>query len=322
MRRIRWAVAALAAVTLSLTGCAAAGSDADGKPKIAVLLYSQQFEFMVALADGIKQKADELGVEVTVLDAQGDSSTQISQIQDQLAKNVDAILLSPNNSEELVPGVKMIHDADKKVVTVDSVVAGDIADAAVAFNNEAAGKMGAEHLAKLIGEEGKVLEFQGAKGAYHASLRGKGFHEGIAEFPKVAIDGRDSEWAADKALAITVDALTADPQIKGLFSHNDEMVRGIVSGLKQIGRTAPADDPDHTPVVGVDGTPLALQRIRDGSEAATVDQDPYVMGSLALQTVVDLLDDKEVEKLQLTEPKLITKDNVDDAKLWGNVFKS
>ena len=319
-------LAAISAAAIALTGCGAPSAaqeanDGTKTKKIAVLLYSQSFEFMVALGQGVKDKAEELGVEVTVLDAKGDSNTQISQIQDQLAQGVDGIVLSPNNSAELVPGVQMIHDAGKTVTTVDSVIPGDIADAAVAFDNEKAGKLGAEALAKLMGNKGTVLEYQGAKGAYHAILRGKGFTEGIKQFPDIKVIGRDSQWTADNALSLTVDNFTADSSINGLFSHNDEMVRGIVSGLSQINKDAPVGAANHIPLVGVDGTPLALDRIRKGIQDATMDQNPFEMGALALQAQVDLLDGKQVPKMQLTDTKLITKENVDDPKLWGNIFK-
>jgi ribose transport system substrate-binding protein len=319
-------LAAISAAAIALTGCGAPSaaqeaSDGTKTKKIAVLLYSQSFEFMVALGQGAKDKAKELGVEVTVLDAKGDSSTQISQIQDQLAQGVDGIVLSPNNSAELVPGVQMIHDAGKTVTTVDSVIPGDIADAAVAFDNEKAGKLGAEALAKLMGNKGTVLEYQGAKGAYHANLRGNGFTEGIKQFPDIKVIGRDAQWTADNALSLTVDNFTADSSINGLFSHNDEMVRGIVSGLSQINKDAPVGAANHIPLVGVDGTPLALDRIRKGIQDATMDQNPFEMGALALQAQVDLLDGKQVPKMQLTDTKLITKANVDDPKLWGNIFK-
>ena len=319
-------LAAVSAAAIALSGCGAPSaaqeaSDGTKTKKIAVLLYSQSFEFMVALGQGVKDKAKELGVEVTVLDAKGDSSTQISQIQDQLAQGVDGIVLSPNNSAELVPGVQMIHDAGKTVTTVDSVIPGEIADAAVAFDNEKAGKLGAEALAKLMGNKGTVLEYQGAKGAYHAILRGKGFTEGIKQFPDIKVIGRDAQWTADNALSLTVDNFTADSSINGLFSHNDEMVRGIVSGLSQINKDAPVGAANHIPLVGVDGTPLALDRIRKGVQDATMDQNPFEMGALALQAQVDLLDGKQVPKMQLTDTKLITKENVDDPKLWGNIFK-
>ena len=319
-------LAAISAAAIGLSGCGAPSAaqgakDGNKTKKIAVLLYSQSFEFMVALGQGVKDKAKELGVEVTVLDAKGDSSTQISQIQDQLAQGVDGIVLSPNNSAELVPGVQMIHDAGKTVTTVDSVIPGDIADAAVAFDNEKAGKLGAEAVAKLMGNKGTVLEYQGAKGAYHAILRGKGFTEGIKQSPDIKVIGRDAQWTADNALSLTVDNFTADSSINVLFSHNDEMVRGIVSGLSQINKDAPVGAANHIPLVGVDGTPLALDRIRKGIQDATMDQNPFEMGALALQAEVDLLDGKQVPKMQLTDTKLITKENVDDPKLWGNVFK-
>jgi ribose transport system substrate-binding protein len=321
-------LATVSAAAIALSGCGASPSaspqDASGgaKPKkIAVLLYSQSFEFMVALGQGIKDKAKELNVDVTVLDAKGDSSTQISQIQDQLAKGVDGIVLSPNNSAELAPGVQMIHDAGKTVTTVDSVIPGDVADAAVAFDNKKAGKLGAEELAKLMGNKGTVLEYQGAKGAYHAILRGEGFTEGIKQYPDIKVISRDAQWTADNALSLTVDNFTSDPSINGLFSHNDEMVRGIVSGLSQINKAAPVGAAGHIPLVGVDGTPLALDRIRKGVQDATMDQNPFKMGALALQAEVDILDGKQVPKTQLTDTQLITKANVDDPKLWGNIFK-
>jgi ribose transport system substrate-binding protein len=322
-------LAAVSAATIALSGCGAStsssaqGAGGGAKPKkIAVLLYSQSFEFMVALGQGIKNKAKELNVDVTVLDAKGDSSTQISQIQDQLAKGVDGIVLSPNNSAELAPGVQMIHDAGKTVTTVDSVIPGDVADAAVAFDNEKAGKLGAEELAKLMGNKGTVLEYQGAKGAYHAILRGKGFTEGIKQSPDIKVISRDAQWTADNALSLTVDNFTSDPSINGLFSHNDEMVRGVVSGLSQINKGAPVGSAGHIPLVGVDGTPLALDRIRKGVQDATMDQNPFTMGALALQAEVDILDGKQVPKMQLTDTQLITKANVDDPKLWGNIFKN
>lgn len=76
--------------------------------KISALLYSRGFEFMVALDQGIQDKCKEYGIEVEVLDGNSDSSTQITQIEDSITKGVDAILLAPNNSEELVAGVKKL----------------------------------------------------------------------------------------------------------------------------------------------------------------------------------------------------------------------
>jgi ribose transport system substrate-binding protein len=275
---------------------------------------------MVALNQGIRDAAKEQGVDITVLDAQGDSNTQVTQIEDQIAAGVTGVILSPNNSEELVPGVERLNEAGIPVVTVDSIVAGGEVASAVAYDNVGAGKMGAEHLAKLMQEEGVALEFEGAQGAYHAIRRGKGFKEGMEQYPEIELISRDSQWTADRALSITTDVLTARDDVSGLFSHNDEMVRGIVSGLNQVDRAARVGDPNHIPLVGVDGTPLALERIRSGTQDATVNQDPFVMGALAFTTLMKVLNGEEVPQEQLTEPSMITRENVDDEDLWGNVF--
>lgn len=223
------------AVAVSACGGAATGDSADeDKPKIAVLLWSQGFEFMVALGEGIKEEAKKQDVDVTVLDAQADSTNQIGQIEDQIAAGVDGFVLSPVNSDELVPGVERINDADLPVVTVDSIVSGGEVDSVIAYDNVAAGKLGAEYLAKLLRKQGTALEFEGAQGSFHAILRGRGFKKGWDQYPKVKRVSRDSNWTADKALAITVDTLTARDDIDALFSHNDEMVRGILSGLEQV----------------------------------------------------------------------------------------
>lgn len=315
------------AAVLGTAGCGggflSGSSGGNGEnTKVAALLYSQGFEFMVALNQGIRDAAKEAGVEITLLDAQGDSNTQIRQIEDQIAAGVTGVILSPNNSEELVPGVERLNEAEIPVVTVDSIVAGGEVASAVVYDNVGAGKMGAEHLAKLIDEKGVVLEFEGAQGAYHAIRRGEGFKEGMEQFPEIELISRDSEWTADKALSITADVLTARDDVNGLFSHNDEMVRGIVSGLNQVNKAAKVGEPDHIPIVGVDGTPLALERIRNGTQDATVNQDPFVMGALAFRTLMKVLNDEEVQKEQLTEPSMITRENVDNEDLWGNVFDS
>jgi ribose transport system substrate-binding protein len=296
-------------------------SDSGAKKKVAVLLWSRGFEFMVALDQGIQDLAKQMNVEVTVLDGNSNSQTQLRQIEDSIAKKVDAIILAPANSDELVAGVKKANEAKIPVVTVDAVLSpgADVASA-VAFNNDRGGEMAAEHMIKLLGK-GTVLEETGAQGTYHATLRGGGFNKGMKKSADFKVISKNAEWLAENAQNITADAVTANPGIGGIFSHNDDMVRGILGGLRQINKAQKVGEKGHIAIVGVDGTPEALVRIRNGEEDATIDQDPFVMGETAFKTTMDVLGGKQVPKEQLTPPALITKDNVDDPKLWGNRFK-
>jgi ribose transport system substrate-binding protein len=297
-------------------------SAASGAPKkIAVLLWSRGFEFMVALDQGIQDEAKKLGIEVTVLDGQSKSQVQIAQIEDSISKKVDLIILAPANSDELVPGVKKANDAGIPVVTVDGVVSkGATVEASIAFNNSEAGKTIAKYLIDTYGK-GKALELTGAPATYHAILRGGGFNEGMKTSTDWKVITKNAEWSAEKSQNITADSLTADPGITAIFTHNDDMQRGVLSGLRQVNALKKPGEKGYISLVGVDGTPEALQRIRDGKEEATINQDPFEMGALAVKTAVDVLAGKQVPEQQLTPPTLVTKANVDDPNLWGNKFK-
>jgi ribose transport system substrate-binding protein len=286
--------------------------------EIVALLYSRGFEFMVALDQGIQDAAKESGVNISVLDGNSDSQTQISQIEDSITKGVDAIILSPNNSEELVPGVQKANEAGIPVITVDAVI-GEGADvaSAVAFDNAEGGKVAAQYIIDTL-KEGEVLEVTGAQGAYHANMRGGGFNEGMATDSNFKVLTKDAGWLAENAQNITADVVTANPSVNAIFSHNGEMVRGIIAGLKQLGKTAKVGEDGHMMVVGIDGTPIELDFIRSGELDATVQQDPFDMGATALNAAVDTIKGNSVEKEIFMPPTLITKDNVDDPNLWGN----
>jgi ribose transport system substrate-binding protein len=313
----KFAAAILAGTVLAAAPVAAAL--AQDKPEIAVLLFSRGFEFMVALDQGAQAEAEKLGVGVTVLDGQSNTEVQTRQIEDLLVSGVDAIIISPNNSEEIVPAIRKANEADVPVVAVDGVI-GEGADVVtyVGFDNAAGGATAAEYLAGL-GNISEVLELQGALGAYHAQKRGGGFNE--AAEGKFEVISRPAEWLAENAQAMTADVLTANPGVNGIFTHNDEMIRGVLAGLRQIDKAAKVGEEGHVVIVGIDGTPLALQRIRDGEQDATVNQDPFEMGALAVRSAVAAINGESVEAQQLLPPTLVTKDNVDDPALWGNRFQ-
>ena len=148
----------------ALTMGAVADASAQAKKNIALLLYSHGFEFMVALDQGARTEAKKLGVDLTVLDGQSNSEVQTRQIEDLLVKGVDAIIISPNNSNEIVPGVRRANDAKVPVVALDAIV-GEGANIVtyVGFNNAEGGKVAAKYLVDKGGVK-EALELQGALG--------------------------------------------------------------------------------------------------------------------------------------------------------------
>jgi ribose transport system substrate-binding protein len=99
------------------------------------------------------------------------------------------------------------------------------------------------------------------------------------------------------------------------------MVPGVVSALRQIGKLVPVGQQGHVAIVGVNGTPGALDRIRKGTQDASVGKDPDGTAGIVLNQIIADFEGKPFDAKSETKPILITKDNVDDPNLWGNSFR-
>jgi ribose transport system substrate-binding protein len=315
---------------IGLTATAAAGlplrvghaaTGARGK-HVEYITFGLQFEYQVALVAGIRKKAAEAGLVLRVIDGKGDPNLQVTEVLDAVSKKPDAMLINPVDAKLLVAGVKRANEADIPVFIMENAPPEGKFLGFVDFDNEAGGAMGADELAKLIGGTGTVLETRGSVGSEQAQARHKGFIDRMAaQYPAIKVKSLNTEWVADNAYKMVLDAFTEFPDTKGVFSHNDEMVRGVVSALRQIGKLVPAGQPGHIAVVGLDGTPLALDRIRQGTQDASVEQDPNAMGGIILDDIIAHFDGKPFKPTGRTEPVLITKENVNDPALWGNLKK-
>lgn len=299
---------------------AAAATETDKSYRVAALLYSRAFEFMVALDTGIQNQCAEYGMDVTVLDGNSDSNTQITQIEDCITAGYDIILLAANNSEELVAGVKKANDAGIPVVTLDGEV-GEGCDvlASVTFDNYSGGQTAADTLMSIV-DSCSVLECSGASGAYHAIRRGGGFEDQMATNKDYVVIPNDCSWDAEIAQNAVVDTLTSNENVKAIFAHNGEMVRGVIAGLKQLNMLYPVGDENHITVVSVDGTANELDYIREGYQDACVEQNPFDMGGLAVTVAYEYLTGKNTapEYQQYVYPRVINADNVEDGENWAN----
>jgi ribose transport system substrate-binding protein len=298
-----------------------ATSGAQGK-HVEYITFGLQFEYQVAMVAGVKKKAAEAGLVLRVIDGKGDPNLQVTEVLDSVSKKPDALLINPVDAKLMVAGVKRANEANIPVFIMENAPPEGKYIGFVDFDNEAGGAMGADELAKLIGGAGTVLETRGSVGSEQAQARHKGFTDRMAAaYPNIKVKSLNTEWVADNAYKMVLDAFTEIPDTKGVFSHNDEMVRGVISALRQIGKLSPAGQPGHVAIVGLDGTPLALDRIRQGTQDASVEQDPNAMGGIILNDIVAYFDGRPYKSSGRTEPVLITRENVNDPTLWGNFGK-
>jgi ribose transport system substrate-binding protein len=236
-------------------------------------------------------------VTLIVLDSQNDASKELSNVEDLVSQNVGVILINPTDSAAAGASVKVANKAKIPVVTLDRGADSGEVVTHIASDNVAGGRMAGTYLAKLLNNTGKVVELQGVAGTSAARDRGKGFKEAL---PKtiVIVASQVADFDRTKGLAVMENILQAHTDIDAVFAHNDEMALGAIKAIQASGR--------KILVIGFDATNDALAAVKAGTLAATVGQQPTLIGSLGINAARDILAGKKVVKAIPVPLKLVT----------------
>ncbi len=262
--------------------------------------------FFVTLRDGAQEAADELGVNLVVVDSQNDAATEASNIEDLIQRGVDALLINPTDSEAAVPSVRKANDAGIPVFTIDRSAEGGEVVSHIASDNVAGGEMAGEYLAKQLNNEGKVVELEGIPGTSAARDRGKGFNNVMDQKGDIEIVARQAaNFNRTEGLNVFQNILQAQSEIDGVFAHNDEMVLGAIQAAESAGRA------DEIVFVGFDAVDDAVAAIKDGRLDATIAQQPAEIGSLGVETANKYLSGEEVKDYIPVPLKVVTSENAD-----------
>jgi ABC-type sugar transport system substrate-binding protein len=244
--------------------------------------------------------ANQLGAKLTVVDAQNDATNQVNQVQTLVTQGVKAIILNPVDSKQSAPAAKAAEMANIPLISVDRSVEGKVA-AEVASNNVSGGSLAAIELGRAT--SGEVAHLKGIPGASASRDRGQGFEQGLNSGNIKVAATAVADFDRAKALNETTNLMQGHPTIKGIFAENDEMALGAI---KALGARAGKD----VVVVGFDGTPDGLKAIQDGTLAATIAQQPKLLGSKAVEQAVKAAKGETVQQVVDVEVKVITKQNV------------
>ncbi|GBD09392.1 Ribose import binding protein RbsB [Candidatus Thermoflexus japonica] len=286
----------------------ATATPAAAQPKEIVLglsLSTLNNPFFVTLKEGAEKAAAQYGVRLIVVDAQDDPAKEAANIEDLIQKKVSALLINPTDTKAVVPSIQKANQAGIPVFTVDRAAEGGEIVSHIASDNVAGGRMAAEFLCKALNGKGKVVELEGIPGTSAARDRGKGFNDYLKEqCPGLEVIARQpADFNRAKGLQVFENILQAQPQIDGVFAHNDEMVLGAIQAAEAAGRTGII-------FVGFDAIDDAVKAVKEGKLAATVAQQPAEMGRLAVEMAVKYLRGEKVEKFIPVPLSLVTKETV------------
>jgi ribose transport system substrate-binding protein len=267
--------------------------------KIGLSVSTLNNPFFVSLRDGVVKEVEALGMEVIIVDAQNDSAKQVNDVEDLIQQGVDALLINPTDSAAISTAVQSANNIGIPVVTLDRSADKGKVEALVASDNIKGGEMAANYIIEKLGENTQVIELEGVPGASATRERGKGFHN-VAD-QKLNITAKQAaDFDRTKGLTVMENLLQANPDIKAVFAHNDEMALGAIEAISSSGK--------EVMVIGFDGNDDALNAIKAGDMEATVAQQPELIGKLAVDAARDVLQGKKVEKIIAAPLKLVTKE--------------
>lgn len=285
-----------------------------GEIKVGVVLKSLANPFYVTMQEAIEAKGKELGTEIMLQapEKETDAEKQMQIIENMLVQGVDAIILTPNGSTELVPAIKKANDKNIPVIVVDTQIdetaledAGAHVESFVGSDNYYGGQVAAQEMYDALGGTGKVAVLEGISGHESSVARISGFSDKIKELGGLEIvASQPADWDQEKGYTVFQNILQANPEITGLFAANDMMALGAVKAIKDAGKS------ETITVIGFDATDDAKAAISNGEMLGSIAQSPDEMGVKALETALTYLEKGSCETDIAVEVYMLSADDM------------
>ena len=317
-----------AAGAVAGVGGFAQGARAADKVTIALIPGLTADGFYVTMHKGAEAAAKALGVDLIYQGAaEWNVTLQVPILDAVIAKKPAAILIAPNDKQQMIQPLKKAFDAGIQVVCVDTFIgtgvfqtgAGD-ADfpiAYVASDNLLGGKMAALALAKAIGEKGKVYVSNVKPGISTTDQREQGFKEGIKAFPGIQVlDTQFNDDDANKAAAQLQAVLGRVPDLAGVFGANLFSASGTANGVKQ------ADKIGKIKLAAFDAPESIVAQLKDGTFEMTIAQHPAEIGYFGLVAAYAKATNNPVPTAIGTGFTVMTAKNIDDPNVAKYLYSS
>ncbi|MDN6161647.1 MAG: sugar ABC transporter substrate-binding protein, partial [Atopostipes sp.] len=266
--------------------------------------------YFVKIIEGMEEKAEELNIDLSIHDGENEVEPQIKAMEDLITQQVDAIILSTNDSEALNPMVKKAKEADIKVIAANAPVEEpDAFIGSIEYDNGfQAGEIAGNYIADHLDGEAKVAILQ--LSTIPAALeRAEGQKDGLLSLaPNAEIVSETDASTREGGLTAIETLLQSHPDLNVVLGINDDAVLGAYQAMKAAGKEG-----EDIALVGFDAIEEALLKVKEGGiYRGTIDIAPFESGKVIIETAQRVLKDGEVEELIEFPVTKVTEENVDD----------
>ncbi len=292
-----FAVIVLILFSLTLQDCSRKPGST-GRRKIAGIVF-QEDQFFRLVIFGMRDAAARNGADLLEANSAGKPDKEIQLITTYIASGVDAIVVSPLSAKASVIALGRARAKGIAIITYNTNVEGDIAasylESDQAGLGRATGAAARGYIEKHLGGRANValLAFR-SQAPEQSTMRVNGFREEISKLPGVRIVAEQDAWLAEQAVRKGGDILTAHPDLDILWGANEGATVGAVMAVKNAGKAG------RVAVFGTDtGEQIAgFLLSEDGVLQAVTGQQPFELGSRAVESALSVLKGENVPAKQ------------------------
>ena len=190
---------------------------------------------------------------LTIEDAQGDSATQVAQIEAFIQRKPDLLIVAPNDREAITEVMGKAMRAHIPTICLGQAISAPNYVTRIHSDNAMIGRMAGELIVqRLIRKYGRpvgsVVEMRGVPGEDYETDRDAGAKAVFAMYPNIEVVAEPvADWSEAKAHDRMIEVLHAYPVVDVVYGHNDPMAFGAYQAARELERER------GIAFVGVDG---------------------------------------------------------------------
>lgn len=298
-------------------GASTDGTAATDKIKIGMALPARD-QFQSDAEKAATKLAESEGIEFKAFDANNDISAQISQVQTCATDGYSAMIVALVNNDS---AAEIIQAAGDMPIVFYNRMPTDLSllndkHVYIGMDETEAGKAQGVYLAEVLKAAGKTdasgVLLRGPLGQDSVTKRSDGVKAALKDggINVTWVYEDTAEWDRAKAMDKFTQFMGSGKAYDFVVCNNDDMALGVAEAMNTAGGKITA------PIVGIDATENGCNGVKDGSLAATVNQDPNVQGEGSLKLAIELAKGEKPSEVneqfvQFAAPDTVTTDNVD-----------
>lgn len=249
---------------------------------------------------------------------------QVNDVEDLMAKGIQALVILAHDSAPLTPVVKKAYEKGIYVVSVDRGLTEPVQNVYIAGDNPGLGAVSAEWLGKAMGGHGQIVVLEGIPCVINTE-RVEAFKQVMAKkYPGIKIlDSQPAYWDTQKGLQVMENYLQKYKQIDAVWAQDDDVLIGVLQAIKESGRK------DIRIALGGAGSKIMIKKVMDGDPLVRADVTyPPSMIATGISLAVDGVQNKplpgfyqrKIPSRVILAAEPITKENAREYYVPDSIF--